>query len=452
MKFYARFNLLGAAGWLFLIYTPLQAQFTLTGQLRTRTEFRHGQGTLVPKMTQPAIFTSQRTRLNVGYTGYRYKFFTALQDVRVWGQDASTINQVTSEIHNGLMVHEAWGEIALLDSSTTSSELTLKIGRQELLYDDSRLLGNLDWLQQGRRHDAAVLKWRNKDWVTHLGGAFNQNKEGKIGTIYNGVPVGYPAGSNGMSTLYKSLQFLYVGRKFREGSASFLAVKDDFNKYETNNQTRVYTRGVWSRFTAGSYVLATLAKRISLTSSAYYQFGSDQDGVDLSAYLLTLFTSFQAAPKFNLGLGIDYTSGGGSDNKNKSFDPLYGTPHKFWGYMDYFYVSDGFGYRNGLIDVYLKTRYSFGEKATMTLDAHHFTISNQINSTDINQLNRNLGTEVDLVVNYNVTKVVSFEGGFCAFFATSSLASKPIKNVTNAQLRASWAYLMVSIKPDFLNK
>src|SRR3712207_7983172 len=27
-----------------------------------------------------------------------------------------------------------------------------KIGRQELLYDDSRLLGNLDWLQQARRH------------------------------------------------------------------------------------------------------------------------------------------------------------------------------------------------------------------------------------------------------------------------------------------------------------
>ncbi|GAB2590932.1 alginate export family protein [Spirosoma areae] len=436
-----------------LTYTSLLAQFTLNGQLRTRTEYRHGQGTLVPKLTQPAIFTSQRTRLNVGYTGYRYKFFTALQDVRVWGQDASTINQITSEIHNGLMVHEAWGEISLVDTGSTSTELTLKIGRQELLYDDSRLLGNLDWLQQGRRHDAAVLKWRNKDWAIHLGGAFNQNKEGKIGTIYNGVPTGYPAGSNGISTLYKSLQFLYIGREFKNGRASLLGVKDDFNKYETiNNQSRVYTRGVWNRVTAGGYISAIAAKRISLTGSAYYQFGRDQDGVDLSAYLLTMYTSYQLAPKFNLGLGIDYTSGGGSEIKNRRFDPLYGTPHKFWGYMDFFYVSDGFGLRNGLVDFYLKTRYNFGDKITLTLDAHQFSIPNQIISTDNNQYNRNLGTEVDLVANYSLSKAINCESGYCTFFATPSLASKPVKNVQNAQLTANWVYLMISIKPNFLNK
>lgn len=453
MKFPLWFKALCNSGWLLLASPPLQAQFSLSGQLRTRTEFRHGQGTLIPRMTQPAIFTSQRTRLNVGYTGYRYKFFTALQDVRVWGQDASTINQVTSEVHNGFMVHEAWGEISLLDTASTSSELTLKFGRQELLYDDSRLLGNLDWLQQGRRHDAAVIKWRRKDWVIHLGGAFNQNKEGKTGTIYNGVPIGYPAGSNGMNTMYKSLQFLYIGRKFKESSASFLGVKDDFNKYETNSsQSRIYTRGVWSRITAGSYVSAIVAKQISLTGSAYYQFGRDQDGVDLSAHLLSLYATYHLTPKVNLGPGIDYTSGGGSENKNKRFDPLYGTPHKFWGFMDYFYVADGFGNRNGLVDVYLKTRYSSGDKITLTLDAHHFSLSNQINSPDNNSYNRNLGTEVDLVFNYNLTKVINCEGGYCAFFATPGLASKPVKNVPNAQLTANWVYLMVSIKPDFLSK
>jgi hypothetical protein len=79
-------------------------------------------------------------------------FFVAVQDVRVWGQDASTNNRITNSALNGLMLHEAWAEISLLDTNKTKlgKEFALKIGRQELLYDDSRLLGNLDWLQQAQ--------------------------------------------------------------------------------------------------------------------------------------------------------------------------------------------------------------------------------------------------------------------------------------------------------------
>ena len=45
----------------------VNAQFTLTGQLRTRTEVRNGLGNLVPKGSRAAVFTSQRTRLIFGY-------------------------------------------------------------------------------------------------------------------------------------------------------------------------------------------------------------------------------------------------------------------------------------------------------------------------------------------------------------------------------------------------
>jgi hypothetical protein len=113
------------------------------------------------KSDKPAFFTSQRTRLNAGYKGYRTQFFVAVQDVRVWGQDASTNNRITNQGLNGLMLHEAWGEISLLDTNQTKlgKEFAFKIGRQEFLYDDSRVLGNLDWLQQARRHDAALIKY-----------------------------------------------------------------------------------------------------------------------------------------------------------------------------------------------------------------------------------------------------------------------------------------------------
>ena len=49
----------------FLVAAPFysHAQFSLMGQLRTRTEVRNGFGNLVPEGSKPAVFTSQRTRL-----------------------------------------------------------------------------------------------------------------------------------------------------------------------------------------------------------------------------------------------------------------------------------------------------------------------------------------------------------------------------------------------------
>src|SRR5436190_23985416 len=77
----------------------LWAQLTFSGQVRTRSEFRDGQGTPSTD-TIPAFFTSQRTRLNIGYSAYRFKFYASLQDVRVWGQDASSINRITTDTYD----------------------------------------------------------------------------------------------------------------------------------------------------------------------------------------------------------------------------------------------------------------------------------------------------------------------------------------------------------------
>ena len=100
------------------------AQLTATGQFRPRAEFRDGYSTLQAKDAETAVFTSQRTRLNVGFTGYRFRFFVALQDVRVWGQDASTINKTTTAENNGVQLHEAWGEIMLNDTVSNIQNLS----------------------------------------------------------------------------------------------------------------------------------------------------------------------------------------------------------------------------------------------------------------------------------------------------------------------------------------
>lgn len=88
----------------------------------------------------------------------------------------------------------------------------------------------------------------------------------------------------------------------------------------------------------------------------------------------------------------------------------------------------------------------------MNLDAHQFLAANNVVNNDQVSLDRNFGTELDLVLNYGLTSIINLEAGYSHLFATSTLASATVKNVTNPDLQADWAYLMINIKPTFLSK
>jgi hypothetical protein len=350
------------------------------------------------------------------------------------------------------MLHEAWAEIGLTDTTNKKARLAIKIGRQELVYDDQRLLGNLDWLQQARRHDAAVLKLDAKNVMLHAGFAFNQNKENASGTKYNSTPAGNYTGNTNGGTMYKSLEYLYAGYKLKNGTISYLFLADQFSKYHTdmvnNIPSKIWDDGVWNRITTGLF-LANNFKQVSVTAAAYYQGGKTASGTDISGALLSANAFYNFNKKFATGGGIDYTTGGSKDGKSKAFDPLYGTPHKFWGLMDYFYAASGFG-NKGLTDYYLKSRYKASENLSFTADLHQFASASDIHDVNDNKLSRNFGTEADVTCNYNLTKMIGFEAGYSHFFSTHSLASISVKNVPNAQSNNNWAYLSINIRPEFL--
>ncbi len=427
-------------------YNESKAQLTATGQVRERTEVRAGQGTLLKDGQKAGLFNSQRTRLNLGYTGYRFKVYASLQDVRVFGQDASSINKITTDANDGILLHEAWGEIMLNDTTSKIQNISLKIGRQEISYDDQKVIGGLDWLQQARRHDAIIFKYLNKGWIFDAGLAFNQNKEQNTGTVYNGVNAAYPAGTNGIGTMYKSFQYAYLGKKFFFGDVSLLFFKDDFNKVAGG----VPVEGVWSRNTTGLYFNTMPTRKLNLTGSAYYQGGHDKAGNAISAKLASITATYQVNRKLFVGPGIDFLSGNDGTKtatQNNRFDPLYGTPHKFWGSMDYFYAANGFG-NQGLLNYFFKMKYNAKDKLTFLFDIHAFEAGNKLS----NGMNKYLGTEFDLTAKYNLTKIINLEAGYCIMKATNSMASAAVKNVTNPNLTPQFAYVMLNIKPDFLAK
>jgi hypothetical protein len=114
--------------------------------------------------------------------------------------------------------------------------------------------------------------------------------------------------------------------------------------------------------------------------------------------------------------------------------------------MDYFYVADGFG-ANGLADYYLKAKYKAKDNLSLALDAHQFVLPSAVKANDGRELTKSLGTELDFTFLFNMTKAITFEGGYSAMFSTETMASPKVKNVKRAADFSDWAYLMINIKP-----
>ncbi|WP_413668018.1 alginate export family protein [Mucilaginibacter sp. Mucisp86] len=486
------------------------AQLSLTGQIKTRGELRDGYGTLEPIGNKNAAFVSQRTRLTFNYKSSKLIFQTSVQDVRLWGQDASTIT-----INDGsrLSLHEAWAELILSNKKDTSFKkspvdyFAIKAGRQEISYDDERLLGATDWIQQARRHDAIVLKLLQSGWQVDLGAAFNQSSDAinYNGTYYTpanvpatvkdskgnlaNTPAGLiplvnasgissktgnlsflnPPGTNGQNQNYKALEYLYFAKKFNKTKLTGLFLADQFAKYKLDSVKNVsgedvgyiYGRrfnqpGVNTRYTTGLLVNPVFGSKDEWAATAgfYYQGGHDRDGAELSAYTYTASLSYKSS---NLAYtaGWDYLSGNdalSTSKTNHRFDPLYGTPHKFWGYMDYFYAGSG-SPTGGLSNPYVKVKYlSDNKRFSVDLANHYFLLAKDQKGVNGQPINKYLGTEFDLTNSYKLNKFTVVDLGLSYMAATHSMEYAKGLTPDNNKLHPFWAYLQLNIKPEFLNK
>jgi hypothetical protein len=68
------------------------------------------------------------------------------------------------------------------------------------------------------------------------------------------------------------------------------------------------------------------------------------------------------------------------------------------------------------------------------------------------QYEKFLGAEFDFVANYAITKIVNMEFGYSQMYSSETMASAKVKNVKNAAAFSDWAYLTISIKPEFTFK
>ncbi|SDM18634.1 Alginate export [Catalinimonas alkaloidigena] len=411
--------------------TETFAQFTLQGEVRPRAEFRNGFKSPNTLATDPAFFVEQRSRLYAGYKAEKMAFRLTLQDVRIWGG----ANQIYKNDDPALFnVYEAWGEYFF------TPQFSVRAGRQALDYDNARFLGDLDWAQQGRSHDAALFLYKAPSgFQAHFGAAYNQSvafEPGKLsGTYYDLANA--RAGGN-----YKTMQYLWLHQENDVMKASLLVHNDGRQTLDTS--------GVNFRQTYGLYAERKLGG-LNLTGELYYQGGKNAGGQTISAYLAAFDATFKTALT-PLTVGVDYLSGtDATDTKDRAFNPLYGTNHKFYGFMDYFYVGNGHQ-NKGLADFYVKTKFKLGKKAVLLGQLHQFnaaaTVTRPAGDGSLEELSSSLGQEIDLVFNLALTEGVSLQGGYSQLFSSASMDA--LKGTTSAGGN-QWAWLMFTIKPTLFS-
>ncbi len=401
---------------LFLIQTA-SAQLTLDAQLRPRSEWRDGYRYLPQGDNSSAFFISQRSRLGLTYLDNYIKLRLSAQDVRVWG------DEVQMAVQPSLALHEAWAEVLLLKNN-----LSLRLGRQELVYNQHRLLGNVDWVQQARSHDAALLKLRLAGLEADLGGAFNQNKENMHGTLYT------PAN-------YKVLGFLWLQKKFTDKlSLSTLTITDGFQAEDGEKE-------VLYRYTYG-FDLAYKPEKVQFQASLYGQSGKSQDRKSIEAYMGTLELSYHAKPLL-ISLGTEYLSGGEEENQIHTFNTLYATNHKFYGYMDYFLNIPNDTRGGGLHDSYLKAFYQLNQESTLDLHYHLFALAANLSPSETLTANNGkyLGSELDTSYGYRVSEFVKLSCGYSILAADKNMEA--LRGGKAAGLN-SWGWLMINIHPSFI--
>ncbi len=268
-------------------------------------------------------------------------------------------------------VSQAW--LAFAHEKTTAT-----VGRQNLVLDNARFIGNVAWRQNYQTFDAVVLKDTTFDKLTLTYGYL-----WGINRIFGDGPAAfadYESDSHVINASYAGLPF---------GTLTGYAYLLDFtnaNAAIKNNSTATYG----ASFVGG----APLADALKLTYRAEYATQSDYGssaiagGYTADYYLGEI--GVVVAKKYGASIGYEVL---GSDN-NQGFRTPLATLHAFNGWADLFLGTPS----GGLTDLYFKVSAELPYNFSFLGLYHQF-------ESDVG--GRTYGDEVDLQLVYKVNKRLS---------------------------------------------
>lgn len=399
------------------LQTP-STEFKIDAELRSRTELRNGYRQLRNDTTTIAFFTSGRTRLNLSYQHPKYALVLSVQDVRTWGETDGRSNKATTQLFEG------YGDFFF------TPKLSLRAGRQRIMYDNQRLFAQNDWRGTANAHDGFNLRYLSPKVNTELALFFNQQTEQIFGTNFNPV----------FST-YKFLGVHYLLAKLnKQLTLTTINATDGY-------QDAQKVEKIHFRHTNGAR-LEYANKQWSAKMSGYYQWGKTTADQTISAFFVQPELEYTPNKKWWFRLGTELMSGQNAENtgddKFRSFVCLYGVAHRFNGYMDFFTAFPTDLNNAGLVNPYLFMSYNINDKLLLRSDFHTFMSENNF-VKDGQTISKYLGFENDWLLNYTLNDATKLEWGVSYLLPTESLTA--IKKGGSADLLNYWSYVQITFKP-----
>jgi len=465
----------------FFLWLPLAEAFEIKfgGQIRPRYEsIDHKLFTGFDSSLGPDQIVSTRMRLNTEFIlNENLSAFFQLQAVGIWGSDASTplLAISASNLFNAI-TDVGFHQVYFTVKHLYDIPVDLQVGRQEIVLDGHRLIGNVGWSQSGRIHDAIRLS-HARDNATLLYvmsktfEGFDANDDSDIlAHIFWGNYKGL-IGDNSSTSLY----FIYLDL----GNPNFDRAGPPVEQ-APESDSDIFTAGLRQ---AGSLF------GIDYRGEFYYQFGQAENytlqygfrtgfvgetnplgypsvvvpgapwdagrnaldfnagsGIDRRAYMFGIrvgkrFSSIPWKPKFTVW--YDHLSGTDQDDINSNvfstFSTLFATQHKYYGSMDLFMVSGNFladpsllgtgtstAYL-GLRDLAIKTSVQPHKKLLLNIDWHWFWTDTDLSDPANAPLatligcdcDTNLGQELDITLIHRYNQWLTLSMGYSHYFSTA---------------------------------
>ena len=375
--------------------------FWLRADLRARPEFRNGVcfggaapvggacntaagiGAPAGARTAPQgkaandFYVQQWVRLGIGYDlSPDVNFYMEIIDAATWGANGTQVNAGNggdplnhncSAVQTGACRLGVRAAYVLVRNLAGVQGLSMKVGRQYVIFGNHSLFGHFDWANTGYSHDGVMFSYSTKAWDTYLGWFRNSESDiaqaAPVGSLAGNV-AGQAVGNDGsrdadMFIFYNQIKsvpgFLiepfYVLYQNRYSSADNRA--QGLGTAKHSNQTR-HMIGNRIEMRKGNF---------DLINETAWQFGSmgDNGGTNAvqNAYGNTKnlsinawatrnwlgYTHYQSAWKPRIAANFDYASGDGRANCNISaaagncstantFENFFPTNHIHMGYMD----------------------------------------------------------------------------------------------------------------------
>jgi hypothetical protein len=444
---------------------PYMNKWDLGGNARFRYEVK--EGFAIPGIAGSVDFRKtgadvsneyflERLRYHAGYTEKWWSAYLegrssfAQSDERFAYANAPAIPGTTKTLGHGpesdkVDVHQAYVTVG----NHKEFPLSLKIGRQELSYGEERLVGAFGWNNIGRVFDAAKLRWQNQwfgaDFFTSRpvipeDGRFNVDND------YDWFSGVYATSA----LIPKNTLDVYFLSRNASAKAAQAESRPQFPQPTARDIYTVGGRikslpgqiGNWDYSLEGAYQFGDFRPTFASTTRL------TQDAFMVVAQGGYTFADVWGTPR----LGAEYAYASGDDNAadqtHGTFENLFPTNHKFYGYMDFISLQNVQDVR-GIFQLKPTPRMS------VAVEGHGFWLADTHDAFyNVGGAPRTtggygvhptfssfVGTELDVIAGYAVTRFAQVEGGYGHFFTGTyirqSLAATGSKDADYVYLQAT---------------